>query len=91
MKERVQKKSRDILQEDTLLPYILIICLIYVLWTSIDLIRENRFTIKTARRRRYPAKNMTGADKADDLALLANTTAQQNTSSKKHWPRRERK
>ena len=60
-----------------LAPYIFIICLDYVPRTSIDLIRENSFSLrKNARRKQCPAETITDADYADDLALLANTPAQ---------------
>ena len=35
-----------VLQGDTLSPYLFIICLDYVLWTSIDIMKENGFTLK---------------------------------------------
>ena len=63
-------------QEDTLTPYLFIPCLHYVLWTPIDLIKENGFTLKEARSRWYPAKTMRDTDYIDDLALLTNTPAQ---------------
>ena len=44
--------------------------------TSIDLMKENCFTLEKARSRRYPAQTITDADYADDIALLANTPAQ---------------
>ena len=62
-----------VLQGDTLAPYLFIICLDYVLRTSIDKIRENGFELTKKRSKRYPAKTITDADYADDLALLANT------------------
>ena len=65
-----------VLQEDTLAPYLFIICLDYVLRTSIDKIRENGFQLTKRRSKRYPAKTITDADYADDLALLANTPNQ---------------
>ena len=40
-----------VLQEDILVPYLFIICLDYTLQTSIDLIRENDFTLTKAKRR----------------------------------------
>ena len=61
---------------DTLAPYLFIICLDYVLRTSIDKIRENGFELTKRRSKRYPAKTITDADYADDLALLANTPNQ---------------
>ena len=68
-----------VLQGDTLAPYIFIICLDYVLRTSIDKIRENGFELTKKRSRRYPAKTITDADYADDIALLANTPNQAET------------
>ena len=62
-----------VLQGDTLAPYLFIICLDYVLRTSIDKIRENGFELTKRKSKRYPAKTITDADFADDLALLANT------------------
>ena len=68
-----------VLQGDTLAPYIFIICLDYVLRTSIDKIRENGFELKKKRSRRYPAKTITDDDYADDIVLLANTPNQAKT------------
>ena len=68
-----------VLQGDTLAPYLFIICLDYVLRTSIDKIRENGFELTKKRNRRYPAKTITDADYADDIALLANTPNQAET------------
>ena len=65
-----------LLQGDTLAPYLFIICLDYVLRTSIDKIRENGFELTKKRSRRYPAKTITNADYANDIALLANTPNQ---------------
>ena len=50
-----------------------------VLRTSIDKIRENGFELTKRRSKRYPAKTITDADNADDLALLANTPNQAET------------
>ena len=68
-----------VLQGDTLTTYIFIICLDYVLRTSIDKIRENGFELTKKRRRRYPAKTITDTDSADDIAILANTPNQAET------------
>ena len=68
-----------VLQGDTLAPYLFIISLDYVLRTSIDKIRENDFKLSKKRSKRYPAKTITDADYADDLALLANTPNQAET------------
>ena len=68
-----------VLQGHMLAPYLFIICLDYVLRTSIDKIRENGFKLTKKRSKRYPAKTITDADYADDLALLANTPNQAET------------
>ena len=68
-----------VLQGDTLAPYLFIICLDYVLRTSIDNIRENGFELTKKRSRRYPAKTITDADYANDIVLLANTPNQAET------------
>ena len=64
-----------VLQGDTA-PYLFIICLDYVLKTSIDLIKENGFTLKKARSKQYAAETNTGSGYADDIALLSNTPTQ---------------
>ena len=65
-----------VLQADNLTPYLFIICLEYIHRTSIDLIKENGFTLEMAGSRRYPTQTITGADYAGEIALLANTQAQ---------------
>ena len=65
-----------VLQWDTLAPYLFIICLLI---TSIDKIRENGFELTKKRSRRYPAKTITDADYADDIAILVNTPNQAET------------
>ena len=59
-----------VLQGDTLAPYLFIICLDYMLRTSIDKVWENGFELTKKRSRRYPAKTITDADYT---AILANT------------------
>ncbi len=61
-----------VLQGDTLAPYLFIICLDYVLRTSIDKIRENGSELTKKRSKRYPAKTITDTDYVDDIAILAN-------------------
>ena len=68
-----------VLQGDTLVPYFFIICLDYVLRTLLDKIKENRFELTKKRSRRYPAKTITDADYANDIAILANAPAQTKT------------
>ena len=68
------------LQGDTLASYLFIICLDYVLRTSIDKIKENGFELtKKKRSRRYPAKTITDTVYANDVAILANAHAQAET------------
>ena len=87
-KVKVRSPDRDtdysdiiagVLQGDTLAPYLFIICLDYVLRTSIDKIRENGFKLTKERSRRCPTKTITDADYADDIALLANAPAHAKT------------
>ena len=68
-----------VLQGDTLAPYLFIICLDYVLRTSIDLMKEYGFKLATERSRIYPTQTITNADFADDKELLANTPNQSDT------------
>ena len=68
-----------VLQGDTLAPYLFIICLDYVLRTSVDRIKENSFKLTKEKSRRYPAKTITDADYTDDIALLANAPTQAET------------
>ena len=68
-----------VLQGDILAPYLFIICLDYVLRTSIDKIKENGYELTKKRSRRYPAKTITDADYADDTAIPANTPNQAET------------
>ena len=68
-----------VLQGDTLAPYLFIICLDYVLRTSIDKIKQNGFELTKKRSRSYPAKTITDADYTDDIAILANTPAKTET------------
>ena len=46
---------------------------------STDKIRENGFELTKKRSKRYPAKTITDADYADDIAILANTPNQAET------------
>ena len=50
-----------------------------MLRTSIDKIKENSFELTKKRTRRYPARTITDADYADDIAILANTPNQAET------------
>ena len=61
-----------VLQGDTLAPYLFIICLDYVLRTSIDKIKENGFKLTKERNRRYSAQTITDVEYTNDIVLLAN-------------------
>ena len=65
-----------VLQGDTLVPYLFIICLGYILTTSIDIMKDNSFKLAKERSRRYPAQTSRDVDYAHDIVLLANTSAQ---------------
>ena len=65
-----------VLQGNTLAPYLFIICLDYVLRTSIDKIKENGFELTKKRSRKYSTKTITDADYA---AILTNTPTQAET------------
>ena len=54
----------------------------------IDLMKENSFTFKNIRSRQYPAETITKTDYADNLVLLANTSAQASTIHRLHLCRR---
>ena len=64
-----------VLQGDTLAPYLFIICLDYVLRTSIDKMKDNSFMLTKEKSRRYPTHTIADVDNAD-IVLLANTPAQ---------------
>ena len=68
-----------VLQGDTLAPYLFIICLDYVLRTSIDKIKENSFQLTKERSRMYLAKTITDTHYADNIALRANAPTQAET------------
>ena len=65
-----------VLQGNTLAPYLFIICLDYMLRTSIDKIREKGLKLTKERSRRYPTQTITNADYTYDIVLLANTPTQ---------------
>ena len=58
---------------------IFIICIDYVLRTSIDKIKENCFDLTKKRSRWCLAKTITDTDYADDIAILTNTPNQAET------------
>ena len=65
-----------VLLGDTLAPYLFIICQNFILWMSIDLMKENNIILEKARSKQYLTWTITDADYADDITLLANTPDQ---------------
>ena len=61
-----------VLQGDTLAPLLFIVAVDYIMRKTVEG-EDFGFTIEPRRSRRYPAKKLTDADFADDLALLADT------------------
>ena len=61
---------------DILAPYLFILCLDYILWTSVDQIKENGFTLKKAKSWQYPTETVSDADYSENLALLTNAPAE---------------
>ena len=71
--------AAGVLQGDTLAPYLFIICLDFVLRTSINKMKDNGFKLTKETSRRYPAHTITDADYIDDIGLLANAPTQPET------------
>ena len=64
-----------VLQGDIFALYLFIIYLDYMLRTSINLMKENGFTLaKAIRSGRYPARTITDTDYADDVTLFGEYT-----------------
>ena len=83
-KVKVRSPDRDtdyfesvagVLQGDTFAPYLFIICRDYVLWTSIDLMKENGFNLSKEKKLKL-SRTSTDENYADDIALLANSPVQ---------------
>ena len=70
-----------VLQGDTLVPYLFIICLVYLLRTSIDLLKGNSFNTVKERSRRYPAQTITDANYADDRVSGKYTNPSRNPAT----------
>ena len=71
--------TTGVLQGDTLAQFLFIICLDYILKTSLDNNRELGFTLTERKSRRYPAEQITDTDYADDIAVTNNTLKDTNT------------
>ena len=73
------------MQGYTLTSYLFIIRQDYALRMSIDLIKENGFTLTKERSRRYTAQTIMDGNYADDIALLANMPAQAESLLHTGW------
>ena len=71
--------TTGVLQGDTLAPFLFILCLDYILKTSVDINAELGFTLTERRSRRYPATHITDIDYADDIAITTNDMKSVNT------------
>ena len=69
------------MQGDTLVPYLFIICLEYVLRTSIDKMKENGSKLTKKKSRRYYGQTITEADNADDSASGKHTRPSWNPAT----------
>ena len=65
-----------VLQGDRLAPHLFIICLDYMLRTSIYLMKENGFKLAKERSRRHLAQIIMGVDYVDGIAFIANIPTQ---------------
>ena len=65
-----------VLQGDTLVPFLFIICLDYVLKMSLDRDNVLGFTLSERKSRRHPAIKITDVDYADDLAIVTDKTSE---------------
>ena len=65
--------TTGVLQGNTLAPFLFIICLDYILNTSLYNNRELGFTLTERKGRRIPAEQITDTEYADDIAVISNT------------------
>ena len=66
------------MQGDTLAPYLFIICLDYIMRTSIDSNSQYGLTLTERKSSRYPAFTITDVDYADDIAITTNNVKEAN-------------
>ena len=70
--------TTGVLQGDTLAPYLFIICLDYIMRTSIDNNSQYGLTLTERKSSRYPAFTITDVDYADDIAITTNNVKEAN-------------
>ena len=71
--------TTGVLQGYTLSQFLFIICIDYILKTSLDNDRELGFTLTKRRSIRYHAEQITDTDYTDDIAVTSNTLNDANT------------
>ena len=70
--------TTGVLHGDTLAPYLFIICLDYIMRTSIDNNSQYGLTLTERKSSRYPAFTITDVDYADDIAITTNNVKEAN-------------
>ena len=87
-----------VLQEDTFAPYLFIICRVNVLWTSIDLMKENGFTLANEKKQKIPHTNYYGrrlrwwlSTSGEYTCLGRGSASLSGTGSRSHRPPCERR
>ena len=65
----------DILEGDTLAPFLFIIVIDYIMRVSVDTMKENGLIYQPRRNSRHPVLHITDADFADDIYLLSDNLA----------------
>ena len=71
--------TTGVLKGDTVAQFLFIICLDYILKTSLDNNRDIGFPLTERKSRRYPLEQITDTDYADDIAVTSNTLKYTNT------------
>ena len=69
----------EVIQGETLAPFLFIICLDNILKTLLDNDRELGFTLTERKISRYPAEQITDTEYADNIAVTSNTLKYANT------------
>ena len=66
----------QVLNRDTLAPFLFLICLDDIIQASIYQIKENDFSLKKTKTKQYSPETSAHADYSDNLVPLSNTPAQ---------------
>ena len=65
-----------VLQGGTFMPYLLLFCLDYIPRISIYQLKENEYTLKKVKSKKFAGEKLVDIDCADNLVLLSNIPAQ---------------